>query len=80
MSDVSPLSGISELSFDSTLPSPLLILGLLPLLVSVFSLLFLSSFFFSPSFLAHFPGFYAENSSVFFAKEMVFLVWLLVSH
>ena len=45
MSDVSPLSGISRLSFDSTLLSPLLCF-LLPLL-------FLSCFFFFLFFLKH---------------------------
>ena len=59
MSDVSPLSGISGLSFDSTLLSPLLFfcLVLLPFL----------SYRFLPAKL--FP----ENSSIFFVKRWAFL-------
>ena len=65
MSDVSPLSGISGLSFDSTLLSPLLFfcLALLPYLI-FFCLLVLSSELFP------------ENSSIFFIKRD-FFVWLL---
>ena len=59
MSDVSPLSGISGLSFDSTLLSPLLFfcLVLLPFCLIVFCLLALS--------FQLFP----ENSSIFFVKR-----------
>ena len=60
MSDVSPLSGISGLSFDSTLLSPLLFfcLVLLPFLsFIIFFLLALSSKLFP------------ENSSIFFVKR-----------
>ena len=58
MSDVSPLSG---LSFDSTLPSPLLVFCLV-------LLLFLSYLFFSCP-LAHSPELFAENSLVFFVER-----------
>ena len=63
MFDVSPLSGISGLSFDSTLLSPLLFfcLVLLPFL----------SYLFLPAgpFFYTFP----ENSSIFFVKRQAFL-------
>ena len=63
MSDVSPLSGISGLSFDSTLLSPLLFfcLVLLPFL----SYLFLPAGPFFQTF--------SRNSSVFFVKRQAFL-------
>ena len=60
MSDVSPLSGISGLSFDSTLLSSVLFFCLLPLLV--LSCLFSA---YLPLLLTFFP----ENSSVFFMKR-----------
>ena len=70
MSDVSPLSGISGLSFDSTLLSPLLFfcLVLLPIPSYLFfCLLALSSQLFQ------------ENSSIFFVKiEIGFFLLLLV--
>ena len=60
MSDVSPLSGISGLSFDSILLSPLLLfcLVLLP---------FLSYLFFC--LLVHSSELSSENSSIFFVKR-----------
>ena len=64
MSDVSPLSGISGLSFDSTLLLPVLFfcLVLLPFLSYLFfCLLVLSS------------ELYPENSSIFFVKRQAFL-------
>ena len=60
MSDVSPLSGISGLSFDATLLSP-------PLFFCIVLLLFLSYLFFC--LLAHSPELFPENSSVFFVKR-----------
>ena len=64
MSDVSPLSGISGLSFDSTFLSPLLFfcLVLLP---------FLSYLFFC--LLALSSKLFPENSSIFFVKKYAFL-------
>ena len=60
MSDVSPLSGISGLSFGSTLLSPLLFFWLV-------QLLFLSYLFFC--LLIHSPEVFPENSSLFFVKR-----------
>ena len=57
MSDVSPLSGISGLSFDSTFLSPLLFFCLV-------LLLFLSYLFFC--LLVHSPELFPENSSNIF--------------
>ena len=69
MSDVSPLSGISGLSFDSTLLSPLLFfcLALLP--------------FLSYRFLPAGPFFSTFSRKFFniFRKEIGFFVWLLFS-
>ena len=69
MSDVSPLSGISGLSFDSTLLSPLLFfcLVLLP--------------FLSYSFLPAGPFFSTFSRKFFkiFRQEIGFFVWLLFS-
>ena len=59
---ISCLSGISGLSFDSTLLSP-------PLFLSLVLLLFLSSFF---CLLAHSPELFAENSSIFFVERRTF--------
>ena len=63
MSDVSPLSGISGLSFDSTFISPLLFfcLSCYPFCFIFFCLLALSSELF------------LENSSIFFVKREAFL-------
>ena len=63
MSDVSPLPGISRLSFDSTLLSPVLFscLVLLPFL----------SFLFLPAGLS--SQLFPENSSIFFVKRLAFL-------
>ena len=74
MSDVSPLSGISGLSFDSALLSLSLSLFFLPR-SAAFSV---SSFF---CLLAHSAElfFSSENSSVFFGYEIGFFVWLLFS-
>ena len=62
MSDVSPLSGISGLSFDSTLLSALLFfcLALLPYLIFFCQLVLSSELF-------------PENSSIFFIKSQAFL-------
>ena len=60
MSDVSPLSEISGLSFDSTLLSPLMFFCLV-------LLLFLSYLFFC--MLVHSPELFPENSSIFFIKR-----------
>ena len=57
LSDVSPLSGISELLFDSTLLPPLLFLCLI-LLLFLFYLLF--------CLLDHSPELFLENSSTIF--------------
>ena len=62
ISDVSPLSGISGLSFDSTVLSSLLFFCLV-LLLSVF-------FFFLQ---AHSPELFHENSAIFFVKRYAFL-------
>ena len=72
ISDVYPLSGISGLSFDSTLLPPLLFFYLLPLL-------FLSWFFFFFGLLAHFSSsfFFSENISNIVHSEVGFLVRLL---
>ena len=64
MSDVSLLSGISGLSFDSTLLSSLLIFCVLPLL-------FLSCLFFCPLAYCH-DSFPPENSSLFLVKRYAF--------
>ena len=68
MSDVSLLPGISGLSFDSTLLSPLLFFCLV-------LLLFLSYLFFSFFFchLVHFPELFLELFSIFFVKRQAFL-------
>ena len=60
MSDVFPLSRISGLSFDSTLPSAFL-------LFCQILLLFLFYLFFC--LLAHSPDFYPKNSSIFLVKR-----------
>ena len=59
MSDVSPLSGISGLSFDSTLLSPLLFFCLI--LILVMSYLFCLQ--------VHSSKLFPENSSIFFVKR-----------
>ena len=60
MSDVSPLFGISGLSFDSTLLSPLLFFCLI-------LLLFVSFFF---CMLVHSSDFFPENSPIVFVKRL----------
>ena len=65
MSDVTPLSGISGLSFDSTL-LPTLSFFCLSLLLFL-SYLFSFSFFFC--LLVYFPELFPENSSIFFVKR-----------
>ena len=70
MSDVSPMSGIPELSFDSTLLFPLLFLCILPLL-------FLSCPS-PPCVLAHFPGLFSRKFCSVFVKRG-FSVWPLLS-
>ena len=60
MSDVSPLSGISGLSFDSTFLSSLLFSSLV-------LLLFLSDLFFF-CLLVHSPELFPEDSSIFFVR------------
>ena len=62
MSGVSPLSGTSGLSFDSTLLSPLLFF-------CVILLLFLSFF----CLLVQSPELFPENSSIFFIRIQTFL-------
>ena len=64
------LSGISGLSFDSTLLYPLLLLCLL-------SLLFLSCLF--CCLLVHPPDIFQKIRQYFFRKEVGFLIWLLFS-
>ena len=63
MSDVSPLSGVLSLSFDSTLLSPLLFYCLV-------LLLFLSYLF---CLLVHSSELFPENSSIFCVKREAFL-------
>ena len=63
MSGVFPLSGISGLSFDSTLLSPVFVFLPSPVSLSVLS----SSFFFCQ--LAHSPELFPENSSDLFVKR-----------
>ena len=63
MSDVSPLSGVLSLSFDSTLLSPLLFYCLV-------LLLFLSYLF---CLLVHSSELFPENSSIFCCKRQAFL-------
>ena len=67
MSDISPLSGISELSFDSTLLS----LVRLPNAV----ILSVLSFFLPASPFSFFPA----NSAAFLFRDIGFLVWRLFS-
>ena len=62
MFDVSFLSGLSELSFDSTLLSHLLF----------YCLLSLFSFFFSFCLLAHYTNFFSEKSSIIFVRRWAF--------
>ena len=64
MSDVSLLFGISGLSFDSNLLSPLLFFCLV-------LLLFLSYLFFC--LLVHSPELFPEHSSIFFVKREALL-------
>ena len=69
MSDVFPMPGISGLSFDSTLLSPLMFCCLLPSL-------FLSSFYlFCP--LANSPDFFFQKILQYFHEEIVFWVALV---
>ena len=70
MSDVSPLSRISGLLFDSTFLAPFLFFGLI-------SLLFLSYLFFC--LLVHSCELFPELSSNIFIEEIGFFVWLLFS-
>ena len=85
MSDVSPLSGISGLSFDYTMITLLHSVVLLPTLMalsvmfslSIGLLLFLFCLFF-PCLLAHSPVSFSRNIFNIFRKEVSFLVWLLI--
>ena len=67
MSDVSILSGISGLSTDSSLPSPVLMFCLLPLLFwSSLSFFFFLFFFLLPkALMAHSPVFFQKNLQYF---------------
>ena len=69
MSDVTPLSGISGLSFDSPFLSPLLFFLPSPLALSVLSFFLL---------MVHSPGFFPENSQICSLRVRLFCMALVV--
>ena len=73
VSDVSLPSGISGLSFDSTLLSPFLVFLPSPILSSSFF------FFFSFCLVQHFPEHFSKYSSIFFVKSWS-VVWAACCH